>query len=406
MAILAILIPIVVFVVLGLLATFLFGWLITAIGGDPNAWYGVLLKLVFLLLGFVLPLASVLTWMERRQSAMMQDRLGPNRANIGSFRAFGLLHFLADALKMLFKEDFVPAKANRFLFGLAPILAIAPVLIVFAIVPWGPGVCPGRLGEVITDGELQACIASGAGARFQVVHLEVGLLFYFAIASLAVYGTTLAGWASYNKWSLLGGLRASSQMMSYEVTMGMAILGAFIVYGSLEPNALVEAQGSSPLHWGIVLQPLGFILFFTAAIAETKRTPFDLPEGEPELIGYFVEYSGMRFGMFFLAEFMEVIFTAAIVSTVFLGGWQLPGLHAGGFDGLQLPHWAVSTVWFTTFAFKVFFLCWFQLMIRWTLPRFRPDQLMRLGWKQLLPASIFNILATAALVLAFNLGAR
>ncbi len=400
MAILAILIPIIAFVVLGLVATFLFGWLL---GPHANAWYGVLIKVAFILLGFVMPLASVLTWMERRQSAMMQDRLGPNRANIGGVRAFGLMHFVADALKMLFKEDFVPAKANKFLFALAPVLAIAPVLIVFAIVPWGAGVCPGQLGQVLSDGEFAQCMAQ-SGVRFQVVHLDVGLLFYFAIASLAVYGTTLAGWASYNKWSLLGGLRASSQMMSYEVTMGMAILGAFLVYGSLEPNTLVEAQGANPAHWGIVLQPLGFILFFTAAIAETKRTPFDLPEGEPELIGYFVEYSGMRFGMFFLAEFMEVIFASAVVATVFLGGWQFPGLHADGFSFWQMPHWLVVTVQFATFAFKVFFLCWFQLMIRWTLPRFRPDQLMRLGWKQLLPASIVNILATAALVLAFNLG--
>ncbi|MSP60910.1 MAG: NADH-quinone oxidoreductase subunit NuoH [Myxococcales bacterium] len=357
-----------------------------------------MIKTAFILLGFVLPLASVLTWMERKQSALMQDRIGPNRASVGGVRAFGLMHFVADALKMLFKEDFVPAKANKFLFGLAPVLAIAPVLITFAIIPWGGGVCPGRLSETLTDETLATCLETGA--RFQVVHLEVGLLFYFAIASLAVYGTTLAGWASYNKFSLLGGLRASSQMMSYEVTMGMAILGAFLVYGSLEPATIVMAQGSNPLHWGIVTQPLGFILFFVAAIAETKRTPFDLPEGEPELIGYFVEYSGMRFGMFFLAEFMEVIFTAAVVATVFFGGWQLPGLHAGGFLGTAMPHWLVASLGFVVFAFKTFVLCWFQLMIRWTLPRFRPDQLMRLGWKQLLPLSIANILITAAVVLA------
>jgi NADH-quinone oxidoreductase subunit H len=407
MGALVIIIPLIAFVVLGLVATLLFGWALPALGLDANAWYGALIKILFIILGFVMPFSSVLTWMERRQSAMMQDRLGPNRATLTIFgkgvRAFGLMHFVADALKMLFKEDFVPAKANRLLFGLAPILAIAPVLIVFAIVPWGSGVCPGRLSEHLTDAALQQCIADG-GTRFQVVHLEVGLLFYFAIASLAVYGTTLAGWASYNKWSLLGGLRASSQMMSYEVTMGMAILGAFLVYGSLEPATIVEAQGNGILHWGIVTQPLGFILFFTAAIAETKRTPFDIPEGEPEVIGYFAEYSGMRFGMFFLAEFMEVVFISAVVTTVFFGGWQLPGLHAGGFSFWALPHWAVATLHFATFAFKVFVLCWFQLMIRWTMPRFRPDQLMRLGWKQLLPASIVNIIVTACVVLALQMG--
>ena len=399
MGILVILIPLLVFFTMGVAAVFLFGWLIPLLGGSPSGWYVALIKMAFLILGFVLPLASVLTWMERKQSALMQDRMGPNRANIGPVRAFGLLHFLADALKMLFKEDFVPAKANRFLFGLAPVIAIAPVLITFAIVPFGPGVCPGHLGEVLRRSQWDVCMAE-SGIPFQAVHLEVGLLFYFAIASLAVYGTTLAGWASYNKWSLLGGLRASSQMMSYEVTMGLAILGAFLVYGTLEPATIVAAQGRDPLHWGIVMQPLGFLLFFTAAIAETKRTPFDLPEGEPELIGYFVEYSGMRFGMFFLAEFMEVIFTAAIVTTVFLGGWQLPGLSPSGFPFWPMAHWLVVALQFVTFAFKVFVLCWLQLMIRWTLPRFRPDQLMRLGWKQLLPASIANILVTAGLILA------
>jgi NADH-quinone oxidoreductase subunit H len=403
LASLVIVIPALAFVTLGVVAVLLFGWLMPALGGDANAWYSSLLKMVFIVLGLVMPLASVLTWMERKQSAAMQDRVGPNRASVGGVRAFGLMHFLADALKMLFKEDFVPAKANRLLFALAPLLAIAPALIVFAVVPWGSGVCPGKLGEVLSSDDLAACLGDG-GARFQVVHLEVGLLFYFAIASLAVYGTTLAGWASYNKWSLLGGLRASSQMMSYEVTMGMAILGAFLVFGTLEPMGIVEAQGSSVLGWGIVMQPLGFILFFVAAIAETKRTPFDLPEGEPEVIGYFVEYSGMRFGMFFLAEFIEVIFAAAILATVFFGGWQLPGLGAGGFSWLALPHGVVAVLQFTTFAFKVLFLCWFQLMIRWTLPRLRPDQLMRLGWKQLLPASLVNILITAAAVLAFGLG--
>ena len=356
-----------------------------------------------------MPLASILTWMERRQSAMMQDRLGPNRAFIplpllGNVRLAGITHFMADALKMLFKEDFVPAKANRTLFTLAPILAIAPVFVVFAIVPFGAGVCPGSLGKVLTDAQLAACLDSGAGTRFQAAHYEVGMLFYFAIASIAVYGTTLAGWASYNKWSLLGGLRASSQMMSYEVTMGMAILGAFLVYGSLEPGTIVEWQGDNPLHWGIVMQPLGFLLFFTASIAETKRAPFDLPEGEPEIIGYFVEYSGLRFGMFFLAEFIEVVFVAAIISTLFFGGYHLPGLHSDGFSFLHMPHWAVSVLHVTVFGFKVFFFCWFQLLIRWTLPRLRPDQLMGLGWKGLLPLSIANVVFTAGMLLALANG--
>jgi NADH-quinone oxidoreductase subunit H len=358
------------------------------------------LKLAFLILAFVMPLASLSTWAERRQSAMMQDRLGPNRAEIKlpilgwTLRLWGITHFVADALKMMFKEDLVPSKVDRFLYGLAPVMAIAPVLITFAIIPFGSDLCAGHMTEVLKD----ASVCTGA-VPLQVVRLDIGLLFYFALASLAVYGTTLAGWSSYNKWSLLGGLRASSQMMSYEVTMGLSLMGAFVMYGTLEPQAMVLAQGANPLDWGLVCQPLGFVLFMTAAIAETKRAPFDLPEGEPELIGYFVEYSGMRFGIFFLAEFIETIFLAAIVTTVFLGGWQVPGLHDDGFGFFKLPYIAVVLLRSGVWGLKILLLCWLQLLIRWTLPRFRPDQLMRLGWKQLLPLSLLNIVLTAAYVL-------
>lgn len=359
-----------------------------------------LLKVAFLLLAFVMPLASLSTWAERRQSAMMQDRLGPNRAEITipglgwTLRLWGITHFVADALKMAFKEDLVPSKVDRVLYGLAPVMAIAPVLITFAIVPFGSDLCVGHLTEVIPS--MDVC---GSTVSLQVMRLDIGMLFYFALASLAVYGTTLAGWASYNKWSLLGGLRASSQMMSYEVTMGLSLMGAFLYYGTLEPNAMVLAQGNNLLNWGLFYQPLGFVLFLTAAIAETKRAPFDLPEGEPELIGYFVEYSGMRFGIFFLAEFIETIFLAAIVTTIFLGGWQVPGLNEDGFSFLKLPHIAVVLLRSGVWGGKILFLCWLQLLIRWTLPRFRPDQLMRMGWKQLLPLSLLNIVLTAAWVL-------
>ena len=351
-----------------------------------------------IVMGFVMPLASLLTWAERRQSAMMQDRLGPNRANIGRFRAWGILHFLADTLKMLFKEDFVPGGAHKVLFTLAPILALAPVLIVFAIIPFGPTVYFSHLGQVLDPNSLPP-----GGERLQVFHTEFGLLFYFAIASLSNYGATLAGWASYNKWALLGGLRACSQMLSYEVAMGLAMMGMFLVTGTLEPSAMVDWQGPNPLHWGVVVQPLAFLLFFTAAIAETKRAPFDLPEGEPEVIGYFTEYSGLRFGMFFLGEFIEVVFVGALVSTVFFGGYHCPGLYADGFHlgnaVWHLPHAAVVLAQLLTWGLKVIFFCWFQLLIRWTLPRFRPDQLMALGWKKLLPLSLANIMVTAAAIL-------
>jgi NADH-quinone oxidoreductase subunit H len=360
------------------------------------------LKWLGLVMLFVMPVASLLTWAERRQSAMMQDRLGPNRANIGPFKAWGIFHFVADALKMLFKEDFVPARAHKWLFTLAPIMALAPVLIAFALIPFGPPVNFHELGKVLGYRDVANGTVIG-GERLQVFVAEFGLLFYFAVASLANYGATLAGWASYNKWALLGGLRASSQMMAYEVAMGLAIMGMFLVTGSLEPGSIVSWQVQH--GWGVVFQPLAFLLFFTAAIAETKRAPFDLPEGEPEIVGYFVEYSGLRFGMFFLGEFIEVVFVAAVIVTVFFGGWDVPFLSYDGwhfhFLGLESPwpHGLVVLVQVLFWTVKVLFFCWLQLLIRWTLPRFRPDQLMRLGWTKLLPLSLLNIMVTAAVIL-------
>jgi NADH-quinone oxidoreductase subunit H len=353
-------------------------------------------KIAFMILGFLMPLASILTWMERRQSAMMQDRLGPNRANIGPFRAWGITHFLADAVKFLFKEDYVPTKAHKFLFMWAPIMAMAPALIVSAIIPFGAPFC---WGELTTVGAVCA-----HPVPLQIARLDVGLLFYFAISSLSVYGATLAGWASYNKWAMMGGLRATSQMMSYEVTMGMAVLGSFLVFGTLEPGAIVAKQEvffdpSNLAHsWGIFSQPLGFILFLTAAIAETKRTPFDIPEGEPEIIGYFVEYSGLRFGMFFLGEFLEIVVSSAIMVTLFFGGWHM-GEFIDGFLGTHLPNIAFALVTLVIWTVKVFLFCGFQLLIRWSLPRMRSDQLMRLGWQRLLPVSIANVVGTAVIML-------
>jgi NADH-quinone oxidoreductase subunit H len=360
-----------------------------------------IVKWLGLIMLFVMPVASLLTWAERRQSAMMQDRLGPNRANIGPFKAWGIFHFVADALKMLFKEDFVPARAHKVLFTLAPLLAIAPVFIAFALIPFGPPVSFDLLGKVLRPEDLAADGTVAGGAKLQVFAAEFGLLFYFAIASLANYGGTLAGWSSYNKWALLGGLRASSQMMSYEVAMGLAIMGMFLVTGTLEPGAIAAWQTQHT--WGVLVQPLAFILFFTAAIAETKRAPFDLPEGEPEIVGYFVEYSGMRFGIFFLAEFIEVVFVSAIITTVFFGGWDVPFLYFDGWHGFGWkwlwPHGLVVLTQVVFWTLKVLFFCWLQLLIRWTLPRFRPDQLMALGWTKLLPLSLLNIMITAGVIL-------
>ena len=357
-------------------------WLFWVLDSAPLKW-------VILILLLVMPLASLLTWAERRQSAMMQDRLGPNRAKpfgLNFLQLWGVPHFIADAIKMIGKEDFVPEKAHKGLFSLAPIIALAPVFIAFSIIPFGPEI---HIGEYTID--------------LQVFEIPYGILFYFAILTLANYGATLAGWASYNKWALLGGLRASSQMMSYEVSMGLSLMGMFLIMGTLEPGAMVDWQTSNPLHWGFVVQPLAFFIFFTAAIAETKRGPFDLPEGEPEIIGYFVEYSGLRWGMFFLAEFIEIVFIAAILTTVFFGGYHFPFLEADGFHfgdvHLELPYALVVATQIMTFGAKVVMFCFVQLAIRWTVPRFRPDQLMHLGWKVLLPISLFNLLVTATIVL-------
>jgi NADH-quinone oxidoreductase subunit H len=395
-------------------------------------------KWVFLILALVMPLASILTWMERRQSAMMQDRLGPNRANIGPIKLKGILHFVADAVKMIFKEDFIPANVHRGLFALAPILAIAPVFVAFAIIPFGPTIYPHALTQTLDptllatyQGLAQTDPAQFKAAselfdhsiRLQIFQIDFGLIFYFAVLTLANYGGTIAGWASYNKWALLGGLRSSSQMMSYEVAMGIALMGAFLVTGTLEPGAIASVgastsmSGSNPLNWLWLWQPVGLVLFFTAAIAETKRAPFDIPEGEPEIIGYFVEYSGMRWGMFFLAEFIEIVFISAVVCTVFFGGWQVPfldhdGFRIGGYvdqvTGVStggsvwyLPHAIVVLLQFAAFGIKVLLLCWFQLLIRWTLPRFRADQLMNLGWKLLLPLALANVMVTALIKLLF-----
>ncbi len=347
-----------------------------------------LVKIV-LVLGFLFSLTSLLTWMERRQSAMIQDRIGPTRANLFGITLFGLLHPVADGIKMLTKEDVRPAGANGALHTLAPMLALFPVLVTFAVIPFGPTV---RIG--------------GHTVPLQIARLDVGILYIFALASLGVYGVVIAGWASNNKWSLLGAVRASAQMISYEVSMGLSIMGILVVYQTLRLDELVAAQGTS--LWGVVVQPVGFILFLTAAIAETKRTPFDMPECESEIVaGYFTEYSGMKFGMFYLAEFMEIVVAAAVITTLFFGGWQVPflapdGFHLPGGSFVALSSLAVTTLQILAFVGKVFFFCWLQLMIRWTIPRFRYDQIMRLGWKVMLPLSLANLFVTALVVLLLD----
>ncbi len=371
-----------------------------------------LIKLL-IMLGFAVTLTAVLTWMERRQSAMMQDRIGPERAYLlppregkllGRLRLWGLIHPLADALKLAAKEDFIPPRSHRALFGLAPVLTLVPVLLVFAVIPFGPPVCLSQLGAQNPD--LGMCKLE----QLQVAHLDIGLLFVFGVASISAFGAALAGWSSNSSYALLGGMRATAQTFSYEITMGLSVMGAFLVYGTLEPQALVQKQATLG-QWGIVTQPLGFILFFVAAIAETKRAPFDLPEGESEILGYFVEYSGARFMMFYLAEFLEVVFAGCMIVTIFLGGWQLPGLlsdglHLWGNKVILMPHGLIVALQIVTFMVKVFVVCFLQLAVRWSVPRMRYDQLMTLGWKGLLPASLLNVIVTACVVLWMQMGPR
>jgi NADH-quinone oxidoreductase subunit H len=347
-------------------------------------------RVAFVML-FVLNLGGLLTWVERKQSAIMQDRIGANRASIFGLRLWGLFHPLADAIKMLTKEDFIPARADRLLFHLAPFVSVFFALAAFATIPFG-----------------DTLRVAGREIPLQAVTLNAGILYVFAMLSLGVYGVMMAGWSSANNYALLGGQRAAALMISAEVAIGASIMGVVMVYGSLNMMEIARGQGALLWGWipawGIVTQPLGFVLFLTAGIAATKRIPFDFPEGESEIIGYFVEYSGMKFGMFMMADFVETVVIAGMTTALFLGGWQVPYLGPDGFSFpwgtvVALPHLAVAALQVLAFCLKVAGMCWFLMLIRWTLPRFRYDQAMRLGWLGLFPLSIANIVATGLVLL-------
>ena len=384
---------------------------------DTVGLISTLLKIVFVLI-IILTFAPVLIWAERRQSAMIQDRIGPHRAGIKigdrNITLLGLLHPLADALKFIWNEDFIPPKADKLLHSLAPIIALVPAITVFAVLPFGGYLAIDHLTEVVPVGQFVREAWGNDLISLQVANINVGLLFAFAIAGTGVVGAAIAGYSSDNKYALLGGVRAAGQMVSYEVMLGLSLVGCFMVYDSLLPQDMVSFQRTPVLPggfslWVIVWQPLAFFLYFTAAIAETKRIPFDVPEGESELAaGYFMEYSGMKFGMFFMGEFVEVITSSAIVATIFLGGYDLPFLEDWGFDvfgaTLALPHGIVVLLQVLTFVIKLVVLIWLQLQIRWSLPRFRYDQIMQLCWKLLLPLSLANILITGVVVLLLNQG--
>jgi NADH-quinone oxidoreductase subunit H len=350
-------------------------------------------KVVFLLLLLVLQVVALGVFFERKVSAVIQDRIGANRAAIFGFVGFGLINTLvADPVKFLLKEDVVPDGVDRRLHFWAPILGLMPALVAFAVIPFG---------DVIEIG--------GRTIALQVAGLDVGVLFVLAMTSLGVYGVVLAGWASNNRWSLLGGIRGSAQMISYEIAMGLALVAVVLTYGTLDLQEMVKDQGGLIFGWlpawGILYQPIAFVVLMVAGIAESKRIPFDLPESESELIsGYFTEYSGAKHLMFMMSDFVEVVLIAALVTTFFFGGWQVPGLDNGGFTTpwgthLALPSLVVALVRVIALGLKLVFFTLLQIIIRWTLPRFRYDQLMRLGWKGLLPLALANVMLTACAVL-------
>ncbi len=369
-----------------------------------------LIKFVIVILLFVMPLASLLTWMERRQSAYSQDRVGPYKAHIkvGRFKIAlaGLLHIAADGLKMFFKEPFAPAGADKTIFHVAPLIGFVVAVVTMALVPFGPDLMTADI-PYITSILSAETIRENPVIPLQIARLDSGLLWIFAITSLGVYSVALAGWASNNRFALLGGLRASAQAISYEIALGLTVVGVLIAFGSTELFAIAQAQNQMVLGalpaWGIFIQPMAAMLFLAAAIAETKRGPFDLPEGESEIIGYFIEYSSMSFGLFMLSEFVEIVVLACVFTTLFLGGSELPWILGEssvylGFTTIEVSSFGHAIAGMVVFGLKVFLLSAFQLQIRWTLPRFRYDQLMNLGWKSLLPLALANIFVTAGLV--------
>jgi len=353
-------------------------------------WASTVAKSAYML-AFPLTLAFFLVWAERKQSAVMQDRIGANRASLFGRPFLGLVHMVCDSIKMFTKEDFVPDSGHRVLHTLAPVLAMFFALLAFAVIPFGY-----RLS------------IAGETIGLQVADLNVGVLFIFAMASLGVYGIVLGGWSSNNNYALLGGMRAAAQMISYEICIGMTIIGVILAFGTLSMQELVIGQGEYFFgwlpRWGVVIQPLGFLLFFVAGIAETKRVPFDMPEGESEIIGFNLEYSSMKFAMFLFTDFIETVLIAAVTVTFFFGGWQIPWLADTGFvfpwgSGWDMHPNVVNILRMGAFAGKVAFFCWLMMTIRWTLPRFRYDQLMDLGWKWLLPLSLINVVVTGFIVL-------
>jgi NADH-quinone oxidoreductase subunit H len=346
-----------------------------------------------LVLGALLNAAPLMAWAERRICSWMQNRTGPNRVG-----PFGLLQSVADAVKFIFKEDLVPAHVRKWYYLIAPGLCVVPAFITFAVVPFGP----------VID-------VQGTTVALQLASMNVGFIFAISVSSLAVYGIIVASWASNNKYSMLGGLRSTAQMISYELAMGLSLVSVILTFDSVDLMHIAQTQGGSlqlfglniPFlpNWGIFLQPLAGLIFIVAAFAETNRLPFDLPEGESEIVaGYHLEYGGMKWSLFFMAEYAHMLTASGLIVTFFLGGWQAPGaewlISQFGLSE-QMAYWGLVVAQVLTFWLKVILFMLFFIVIRFTLPRFRYDQLMWLGWKVLVPFSLANIVITA-LVIAFG----
>ncbi len=354
--------------------------------GELGLRFAVSLLQIAAVMGVVLLTVMILTLLERKVLGWMQDRMGPMEVG-----PYGILQPVADGLKLFFKEDIVPAGANKFLFSMAPILALVPALIGFAVIPFGPNVTVELFGLHVKP--------------FVISDINIGILYILAFTSIGAYGIILGGWASNSKYSLLGGLRSAAQIISYELNVGLAIVGVILLAGSLSLVKIAESQAGGFWHWYVISLPFpqifAFVVFVIASVAETNRVPFDLPEAESELVaGFFTEYSGMRFAFFFLAEYANMILVSCVAAVLFLGGWNAPypGTIIGDVIGLPNLAWAENVAWFTM---KVYFFLFLFFWLRATLPRLRYDQLMRFGWKVMLPIALGNILVTSVAAYLF-----
>jgi NADH-quinone oxidoreductase subunit H len=325
----------------------------------------------------------LMVWVERRIPALFQRRKGPNRVGVSlgpiKFRLFGLLQPLADAVKLIFKEEVTPDAADKVFYHLAPVLAMFPAVLVVMAIPygndfqWGPYTIP-----------------------MSIIRVDVGFLFILAISSIAVYGVSIAGWASNNKYSLLGALRASAQMISYEIPLGLSLIPIVLIYGTFDLNQIVLQQADL---WGVFKAPVSFMIFFICMFAETNRAPFDLAEGESELVaGFHTEYNSFKFSQFYLAEYVSMFTLSCLAATLFFGGWQIPFVSFESLSGLLGSQFLASLVGFVVLLIKAAFFMWMFVWVRWTLPRFRYDQLMNLGWRFMLPVALANVVLTAFVI--------